>query len=806
VQKEILTDNIICFHCGEICKDASIHIEEKIFCCNGCKTVYEILEENNLCNYYTIESSPGINKRLSATRNFDFLDDETVISRLIDFADSTITTITFSIPQMHCSSCIWILENLYKLNPGIKFSEVNFLKKNLSVRFNHHEITLKQLVELLDSIGYLPLLNLEDKKTEKENRILKNLYYKVGVSGFAFGNIMLLSFPEYLSLQDIVTDNLKNIFLIINFLLSLPVVFYSSSEYYLSAYKGLKKKIFNIDVPISFGILVLFCRSVYEILLTSGPGYFDSLAGLVFFLLLGKLFQNKTYDTLNFERNYKSYFPIAVTISLNGSETTIPAEKIKVGQRIIIHNGEILPADSVLISNICMVDYSFVTGESTPVEKINGDLIYAGGKIIGASVEVETIKDISQSYLTQLWNSKVFSKPFESKINSLVNIVSKYFTFAVLFIAFAGFVLWVFVDANKAFNAFTAVLIIACPCALALSTPFTLGNTMRIFGRNKFYIKNVDVIERLAKTEHIVFDKTGTITESGISEISFIGKSLSENEKNIVYSLTKNSSHPLSKLISSWLNGASKFLVEDYDEIPGKGISGKINNIFVMLGSSDFVGVEKKSNYPDNENTKVFLSFNNELCGYFSLKNKYREGLKETAKNLLRKYKISVITGDNSSEEKKLREIFSDSANILFNQSPFDKHDYIKKIQFDGEKVLMLGDGLNDAGALSQSDVGISISENINNFSPACDGIIDSKSFFLLNDFISFSQTSMKIIIISFVISFLYNIVGFYFALKGDLSPVIAAVLMPLSSVSVVVFTTFATNIKAKQKGLLRWK
>jgi len=806
VQKENNVEYPLCFHCGEVCKDSNIHIDDKIFCCNGCKTVYELLEANNLCNYYTIDSSPGINKNNTVKRNFDFLDDELIIARLIDFADDKTTTITFSIPQMHCSSCIWILENLYKISPGIKFSEVNFLKKILSVRYNHNEISLKGLVELLDSLGYLPLLNLDENHAEKENTVLKNLYYKVGVSGFTFGNIMLLSFPEYLSLQDIVTDNLKNIFLIINFFLVLPVVFYSASEYYLSAFKGLKKGVFNIDVPISFGIFVLFLRSVYEIIFSTGPGYFDSLAGLIFFLLLGKLFQNKTYDTLNFERNYKSYFPIAVTINKNGSETTIPAEKIKVGQRIIIHNSEILPADAVLISNTCLVDYSFVTGESTPIEKSNGSFIYAGGKIIGAAAEVETIKDISQSYLTQLWNSKAFSKSFDSKINNLVNVVSQYFSFAVLIVAIIGFSFWVFSDTNKAFNAFTAVLIIACPCALALSTPFTLGNAMRIFGRNKFYLKNVDVIERLSKINHIVFDKTGTITETGVSEVSFVGSELSQEEKNLVCSLTKNSSHPLSKLISSWLKATSLFDVEQYSEIPGKGISGIINNSKLKLGSLDFVGADKADFNFETDSTNVFLKINDNLLGCFIIKNKYRKGLQDVLKKLFTKYKISLITGDNTSEEKNLRLIFSHSENILFNQSPFDKHNYIDKLQKENQKVLMIGDGLNDAGALSQSDVGISVSENINNFSPACDGIIDSKSFFLLNDFISFSKTSMKIIIISFVISFLYNLIGFYFALKGDLSPVIAAILMPLSSISVVIFTTFATNLKAKQTGLIKWK
>jgi Cu+-exporting ATPase len=250
---------------------------------------------------------------------------------------------------MHCSSCIWILENLYKLDEGIISSQVNFLQKKIFIRFADALTSLKNVVELLDSLGYEPLLNLEEKIEDKQNSEAKKLYYKIGIAGFCFGNIMLLSFPEYLSINIKEHDELKQIFSYLNLLLSLPIFFYSSSDYFISAWKGLKKKIINIDVPIALGIFILFLRSLVEIIIYGQAGYLDSLAGLVFFLLIGKLFQNKTYDNLNFERNYKSYFPISITIRKDNTETTIPVEKLTVGERIIVRNNEIIPADSVLI-------------------------------------------------------------------------------------------------------------------------------------------------------------------------------------------------------------------------------------------------------------------------------------------------------------------------------------------------------------------------------------------------------------------------------------------------------------------------
>jgi Cu+-exporting ATPase len=799
IKEKKLAEDLVCYHCGDICKDNSISINEKVFCCNGCKTVYELLDANDLCNYYNIDDKPGITKNYSAVRNYDFLDDPELKSKLIDFTNGKLTTITFYIPQMHCSSCIWLLENLYKLNPGVVQSQVNFLQKKLSVKYKEELISIKELVQLLDALGYEPNLNLNQESETKVKSENKKLYLRLGVAGFAFGNIMLLSFPEYLSTSD--PENLKGIFAYLNMILSLPVLLYSSREYFDSAYKGLKKKIVNIDVPISLGIIVLFLRSFIEVVLDLGPGYFDSLAGLVFFLLIGKTFQNKTYEALNFERNYKSYFPIAITVRRDGKETTIPVSKLEIGERIIIRNSEIIPADSILIKGKANIDYSFVTGESTLTKVNNGEVIYAGGRHIGSIIEAEIIKEVSQSYLTQLWNNSVFTKQSESKTTTLANAVSKYFTFVILAIGFGAFLYWLPISVATGLNALTAVLIVACPCALALSTPFTLGNTLRIFGRNKFYIKNVTVIETLAKLTDIVFDKTGTITDSAKKDVSFAGNDLNDYEKSLVKSSVKSSTHPLSRSIYEFFDTKiEEYTLDNFEEIPGKGIKSLIEGNEIKIGSSNFV---KNYDEESSDSTAVYVSINNKVLGSFQIKNVYRTGLKEVIESLNSKYKFSVISGDKSSEEANLKKIFGTTAPIYFNQSPQEKLDYIIALQNENKTVLMVGDGLNDAGALKQSDAGISISENINNFSPACDGILEANSFTKLKDFINFSSISKNIIIVSFIISFIYNVVGIYFAVTGNLSPLFAAILMPLSSITVVVFTTVSTNLFAKSKRLI---
>jgi Cu+-exporting ATPase len=433
-------------------------------------------------------------------------------------------------------------------------------------------------------------------------------------------------------------------------------------------------------------------------------------------------------------------------------------------------------------------------------------MLYAGGKHLGSQVEVEIIKEVSQSYLTQLWNDDAFSKKDEEgNFTTLANTVSKYFTFAVLLVATLSAFYWLPGDTTLAMNAFTAVLIVACPCALALSTPFTLGNTLRIFGKNKFYLKNVSVIESLAKINTIIFDKTGTLTRSTGKLTQFIparefSSPLDNNEILYLRSLVKQSNHPLSRRIYSELETGTTVAVSDFREYAGKGLSGTVQNNLIKIGSSQYINSAEIIN-SEQTASRVLLEINGKYRGHFVLPNQYRRGIWKMISELTHHYKIHLLSGDNEGERENLSAIFNDNNRLLFNQSPHDKLNFIKELQDNSNAVLMIGDGLNDAGALKQSNVGISISEDINAFTPASDGIIYAEQLKILPKFLNFSIVSIRIIILSFLISFLYNIIGLFFAVQGTLSPLIAAILMPASSLTVVLFTIGTTTLWSKRLG-----
>lgn len=783
-----------CYHCGDACEVNIIKHDEKEFCCNGCKTVYEIFSENDLTCYYDMQAAPGATP-LDIEGKYDFLVQDAIIDKLLEFKDDTLEIVTLYIPHIHCSSCIWVLENLKKIQKGISDSQVNFGKKNVRISYSPKETNLKEIVILLSNIGYEPYISLDDfgKGTSAINR---SLIYKLGVAGFAFGNVMFLSFPEYFEVDEYWLDQYKNLFRWLMFAFSVPVLFYAAQDYFISAYKGLRAKILNIDVPIALGAAVLFLRSTVEIAFDLGSGFFDSFTGLIFFLLLGKFFQQKTYSFLSFERNYKSYFPIAVTkINKDQSEVPIQVYDIKEGDRLLIRNHELIPVDAILIKGKAKIDYSFVTGESKVISKTSGDKLFAGGKQTQGVIEIEALKAVEQSYLTQLWGNDVFSKNKESAFETLTNSISKQFTIYVLSIAVIATTYWLFTDASKAMNVFTAVLIIACPCAIALAAPFTLGNILRIFGRDKFYLKNASVIERLAKINSIIFDKTGTITSGQSAEATYEGMPLSTEESILLKSSLRQSNHPLSRSLYDLLASQQILTLDDYQEHLGKGIAAKHNSNEIKIGSAQFVGAADTQLL----NTAVHISTNNRYKGKFTFYNKYRQGLTKLFNQLKNYYELTILSGDNDGEFENLKKILPSKTKLLFNQKPEDKLEYIAHHQTEGQRILMIGDGLNDAGALAQSEVGIAISENVNVFSPACDAILDATKFNKLSTYLDLSKQAIKIIKWAFVLSFIYNIVGLYFAVTGQLSPVIAAILMPLSSISIVIFTTICTNILGKK-------
>ena len=790
--------NDSCYHCGAECGKRPIVFDDLPFCCSGCKTVYSILSENGMTGYYQLNSAPGKRPEASDSK-YAFLDNEVIAKELISFQEGRLTGMHTFMPNMHCSSCIWLLENLHKLEPGVKSSQVNFSKREAYIVFEHETISIRRMAEFLDALGYPPVIG---KQAENSKKIInKRFIIQLGVAFFCFGNIMLFSFPEYFTVDETYNE-FRNFFSYLIFAFSIPILLFSARDYLISAYKALRTKVLNLDVPISLGILVLYAKSTADIFMGEGPGYMDSFAGFILFLLLGKWFQHRTHDAMSFERDYKSYFPLAVKRINSGKEEIVQIENIIPDDKLLIHNGEILPADAVLHSDLAQVDYSFVTGESDLISKKKGDLLYAGGKLSGRAVEVLVKSAVKRSYLTSLWNNQVFEKE-KSGLSKIQDTLSRYFLVGLLIVTtiIGGF--WLYFDASMFIPVVTAVLIVACPCALSISYPFTFGMILRSIGRNGLYLKNTRVIEELDEITDIAFDKTGTLTTGSSKDVNYGGEELTLEQIQFLNAATLSSTHPMSVNIRAFLQDnydIPEALTLQFEEQQGLGLVVSDGKNELKLGSYRFLGVDKI-----DDETSSFVSWNGHVLGRFFVKQHFRKGIEKLVQDLQNQgYRLHVITGDNERSREDLEQIFQGRAALNFHQSPKDKLEYIEKLQKSGAKVLMFGDGLNDAGALQQSNVGISVSDNVYQFSPACDGILDSAHFKDTPRIMTLSKYGKKALRVNFIFSLLYNVVGLSIAASGLMSPLVAAILMPLSSVTVAVLSFTQVNFKSKKLGLLR--
>ena len=777
-----------CYHCGVDCDD-SILWNDKVFCCAGCQLVYQLLDENGLCQYYDLTDMPGMTaKGLFVSDKYNYLDNEVIQDQLIQFKQGDQAHVVFYLPQIHCVSCVWLLENLHKIIPGIIQSQTHFEKKEIKVVYQPSLISLKELVQLLAFVGYAPVIHLGGNDWLKKKKVNKKQLFKIGVAGFCFSNIMMLSFPEYLSNDAIELGSLRVFFIYINLLLSLPVLLYSASGFFISAYTGLRQNWLNIDAPIALAIAVTFSRSVYEILTQTGAGYLDSMSGIVFFMLIGRWFQDKSYDSFAFDRDYTSFFPLGVTVLQEGNEINKPLAELTKGERVLIKSDEMIPADSILISNSALVDYSFVSGENAPIEVMKGALVYAGGIQKGRAIKLEVVKPVGQSYITELWNSPLL-KSEKNTEKSFVHPWSQYFTIILFAIAISSGIYWSIYDTSKIMPAVTAVLIVACPCSLLLTVTFTYGNVLRWLGKSKFYCKNASVIEAIDKIDTIVFDKTGTLTNHQETHLEYEGIPLSNNEMLAIKSITNESLHPLSQLIAQFYLSKIEGLgeVNKIENFIGKGTKAICGDLEILIGSVPFLASNHIAANFQQEGSVVCLAINDQFKGIYKVNHTYRKGIAAVAERFKnRGYQLHLLSGDHPTEKNNLIQILGNDVTLLFEQSPADKLNYIQQLQSQGRKVMMVGDGLNDAGALQKSNVGVAVTDQSHLFTPASDAILEGGQMSGFDGLVDYAKKAKLIIVFIFILSIIYNIIGLYFATSAQLSPMVAAILMPISSISIV--------------------
>ncbi|MFY0643973.1 MAG: heavy metal translocating P-type ATPase [Bacteroidia bacterium] len=775
MNKETST-TIACQYCGDPCLSDHVVIKANHYCCYGCATLDEVVSKIN-----TSEEEVQVQyKQFDLEDNFD---------QLVEFQNDKVYKVQISLPAIHCSSCVELLEDLPAFNKNVLKATVNFEQKACTV-IAKKDLALSFLAQLLDDLGYPPQLSVGIKRRELEKKLQKETLFKMAVAGFCFGNIMLYSMPHYFGLNISNDPFFSKLFLGLSLFMSIPVLFYSGKEYLISAYKALTASRMHINIPIAIGILSLWAWSIYEIVSGSGSGYLDSLAGLIFFLLVGKWFQSRIYNEVSFQREVAEFIPMVVRKLVDNNRTKWTAIKdLQQGDHIEIKHGEIIPIDAYTMEQSTSVDYSFITGEQYPEEVSKRSKIFAGGRQLGGRLRLEVLEKPNMDAIWSNWNVNHQS----DSGSTWTDHIARYFTAAVLTIAVAAGVIWYLIDPSRIPFVFSAVLIVACPCALALSAPFTYGSILRVFSKNNFFVKTANSIQQLGESELVVYDKTGTLSYSTQKQVSYVGEELSEVEMQILRSAVEQSTHPVSNSIAQSLYSAT-LLLDSFNEEIGSGLAATYKDFSLKLGSANWLKQEESET-----SGSTYLEINGQLKGKYVIVPEYRNDLELTTTG--NDYKQVVLSGDNSSEEQALYKLYPGFTEMHFNLSPLDKKKKIEQYQ-KNDKVVMLGDGLNDAVALEESNFGIALTESLNGFYPNANGVLLASEFRLFPKFMNLARYSSKVLKVGLIFSLLYNIIGLAFAVTGLLTPIVAAILMPLSSVTVVSLDTALVRRKAIKLGL----
>lgn len=771
-----------CKHCNDPIIGKAIEEDSNLFCCNGCSSVYKILHDEN---FQSIVCDLDIDSQKSNVHYFDELENPELESKYIKFRDKNQTLIEFHIPGIHCSSCVWLFEKLPEIDPRIIHCSVSFESRTVLIKFYHEGYTSLDLANFLRKMGYPPDLKIQGDKKYKSNR--KSII-KLGIAGFCFGNIMLFSFPDYLSMSDIPTEFLQY-FGVISAVLSLPLLFYSGWEYFEKAALSFKMKKIDINIPIALGMATIFIFSNYLVFWKNESAYFDSLSGLIFFLLLGQFFQNKLFESFRRERDVEDFFPLAVLKKENNEWKASPIKALSEGDKIKIRNNEIIPCDSALIKGQAKIDNSFITGESILQSAKINDFIYAGGRQSGSAIELEVKNSFDQATWTKIWEEDDKQVEHETIIDKLAGA----FTITVIVIALSAGLFWSMDSIEKAIRVFSTVLIIACPCALALSQPITFGHLLRKLGKKGIYLKNPNSIPVFTEIKNIVFDKTGTLT---INKESISPDVISKIPSELIspfFSLANQSAHPYSLLLSKSLKSkeVQTLSLNELSEEKGKGLRAYYNEDRFLIGSNDWM-IENDVKIDQNK-PGLYLAFNEELICRIPVSQILRPKTKSLLKKLNEKFSLHIISGDTQENTDHFKSEIDFIEEVYHNQKPTDKVKYIENL--DGI-TLMIGDGLNDAGALLKADLGLAINDSEHSYFPKSNGLIIGNALSELGNTMSLAKWSQRVVIICVVFSLLYNLVGLYYAVSLQLNSLVAAILMPLSSITILLLSSILMKLK----------
>lgn len=778
---DIKTDHT-CVHCFDRAPHPYFDDKNNPFCCNGCKSVYTILQENNLSEFYNLQDKSDIyTLRNNKTISFTYLDNPETSGSFVSFDNQGNKTLSLYLEGVHCIACLWLIEKLPELNPNIIISTLNFGSSVVKLTI-HKDACFSEAATLLNKLGYRPHLirdSIDAQKRKKDEET--SLLLKIGTAAAATMNIMLYSVSVYSGAD----AKWTGLFSWISLSLSIPVVFYSAIPFYKSAISAVRAKTINLDIPIVIAIILGTGFSFSNILNGSKEHYLDSLSVLIFLLLSSRYFLKKIQDkVLNQKLNNDFFNELQFhKYDIKTKEITeVSNLEIKPGDYIKILPGEKVPADGIIYSGNSFCNNALLTGESYPEKLVVNDKIFSGSIIAGEEVIIKIIDLGEDTKFGKMLISLQEHQKEASPLASLSSLYSKYLIYSIVIISIPlFFITQHYMGLFEAINRTMALVIITCPCALGLATPLAFSKGLSLLIRKGIFCKSQATIEKLGHAKNVFLDKTGTITDGqfNISNIDYLEEK--EYVHGLIWELEKNSTHPIAKSLLSYLERFKfqKIELSNTRESFGDGVYGeRFGHQFSITAK-----VSKQSGII------LKLKRDETLLAILYLKDQ----MQQNSLTAIQKLKhlglpISIISGDSFTNVKSTGEELG--LDYHSNLSPEDKSKLVLKTPY----TVMIGDGVNDGLALKNAFVGISVKGGAEASLQVADVYLEKHGLNPVIELFTISKEIIKIVKRNLVFSLLYNLVGVFLAIAGFMNPLGAAILMPLSSLTVILSTVIGTK------------
>ena len=784
-----------CTHC-QLEFDESIMITEKdsnlYFCCNGCEGVYHLLKEDGLDGFYDKMRNDTIAPPLESEGDASSFDLESFRQRYIKETSEGFSKVDLVIEGIHCAACVWLNEKVLDKTEGILEANINFGNNKAQIIWDDEVVKLSTIIEKIRSIGYNAYPYEQSLADVKATTAKRDYFIRMGVAIFGSMNVMMMDVAKYAGLFSGMKTEIMHMVHVVEFIFATVVLFYSGWIFFRGAYFGLKNKIINMDLLVSAGALITYLYSVYVMMGGNGHTYFDSVAMIITFVLVGKYLEvigkKSAMDTMD---SIKSQVPIEATVIREGSKKVLSLDEIEVGDIIEVKNGEKASVDGFSTVDNATFDEQALTGESLPIEKKKGEAIYSGTINSGVVMRYEASKNFANSTLStmvHLLEDALSSKP---KIEETTNELSKYFSLTILLLSMLTYIAWYFYahDFEQALIIMISVIVIACPCALALATPIASLVGLSWATERGLLFKEAKFIETFAKATTVVLDKTGTITEGKLSVIEQ-SKEVSAESLGLLYALVEGSTHPVSKAIKQYLNEKfeeiDSLVLDRIEEIPAQGLKATLNERILLGGNTTLLRNEGVEVADEGEYTVYHFAIDGILVSSFELDDAIKEGVQELI-SYFEKENIEVImaTGDHEKVANRVAKL-AGVKTVLSAMTPVNKADYISKLKEQDKTVVMVGDGINDALALSRSDIAIAMGSGADVALAMSDVVILNDSLKGIKESFVISKRTYRFIKQNLLISLVYNVLTIPLAMAGYVVPLVAALSMSLSSLLVV--------------------